>query len=65
MQVIVEFVFVLVHISDGVFLILIRTFLEKFCVLYNPVSYLSGCQSMIALKLLLLTSDSSCKRVLP
>ena len=33
MQVIVNFVFVQVHISDEAFLVLIVTFLEKFCLL--------------------------------
>ena len=42
---IVEFVFVLFHISDGVFLNLILTFLESFCLLYNLIPYLSGFQS--------------------
>ena len=44
-RVIVEFVFVLVQISDWVFLILITKFLEICCFLYNPTSYLSGCHS--------------------
>ena len=39
---IVEIVFVLFHISDGVFLNLILTFLENFCLLYNLIPYLSG-----------------------
>ena len=41
-QVIVELVFVQIHISDEAFLVLIVTFLEKFYVLYSLISCLSG-----------------------
>ena len=40
-QVIVKFVFVQVHITDGAFLVLIVTFLEKFYLLYSLISCLS------------------------
>ena len=41
MLVTVEFVFFQVHTVDEVFLILRVTFLEKFCLLCNLVSYLN------------------------
>ena len=42
---ILKFVFVQVHIIDEAFLILIVTFLERFCLLCKPISCLSGCHS--------------------
>ena len=55
----VEFVFFQVHIFDVVFLILKVTFLEKFCLLCNLISYLNIYHSDV-----LFISDSSCNRVL-
>ena len=48
-QVILGFVFVQVHINDEAFLVMIVTFLEKFCLLYNIISCLSGCNSELHL----------------
>ena len=45
MQVVVEFVFVLVPINDEVLLIQIVTFPEKFCSLYSLFSCLNRCHS--------------------
>ena len=44
-QVIIKFVFFRVRIIDVVFRVLIMTFLEKFCLLYNLVSYLGVCHN--------------------
>ena len=45
--VIVEFVFFQVHINDVVFLVLIMTFLEKFCLLCSLISNLSVCHNKL------------------
>ena len=47
---IVKFVFVRVHISDEVFLTLIVTFLEIFCLLCSPISNLSECHKELRQK---------------
>ena len=45
LRVLVEFVFFQFRIIDVVFLILIITFLEKFCILCNLISYLGVCHN--------------------
>ena len=70
MQVIVKFLCVQVHIIDGVFEVLSKTFLEKFYLLCSLISSPDVCHSELRqkslqrLQELLFMSDSSCKRVL-